>query len=933
MGKVFRRAISVVLVFVMSLTLTSYNVGANEVYSFNEVSGVVGESESVDLDDLVGETLNPNLKECEEETSEDVTTTTVKAYDSEEEISEVAWTNGFIEETSEDVTTTTVKAYDSEEENSEVTWTNDFIEETSEGQNINDYEREIFERINEIIENSKPQTVGTDEEDSFEALESAINELISINAEESVLNDKVLELDRISVATNSEIEELEVLDELIFSEELLKVGNHSNVASPSVIINSTYDRYEIYTGENAGTVKISDNNGIYYNDNTKVRVLRDMVDSNNNSPILLNLASNVQFFNFDNSNDNYILLPEGFVEDLVVQGSGNGYFNPQGISKLDHIKVELTFNSSYLGKYELFEYGVLYYLSCYEGVLGEYYYYDPSTTDIDRAATFYVNNKIMDRTYNIVSEYYYKSPSGEQLSFKPTWVLNSDNLIGINREGYAKQWVNFPYFLIKTGEKYWNIRESIEQSTYLSEYLEGYYEQYLTERPYGNIAERLVALDDVYKTEEDLLNDNISLKAVHPYVKSDAIIITGNFREDTITDANKLRAGGVLSYDTSAVLCLNVSDYRAKSVQVYLNGEKLISNNNHGLYTLTNGECQFRIDGSKLLNDENSRNVVSFILLNEEGNYLTDSQGRIINSYISLIRNSSINKQSYIISFNTNGGTAVTSVSVEEGNKLSLPTNPIKGGKNFLGWYNDIEFQDKFDANEYIIGEKVLYALWGDEIPIPNKSIGYSGDAVGGKGSGGVGGGSSGGGSGGGNGGGGNGGGGGIDVNGISIGTKTNDTLNPLTAIKNADSPSVANAEAIRGNWVINGEKWHFTDNDGNDYKDRWAYIDLSNDPINENANWYRFDENGDIITGYYFVEDKVYCFDDGSINKGDEGKMLVGWHWLPSFDGGYCCYYFNTSDENRGILEMDDVTSDGYRVDIFGRWCDSGQVQRRSYR
>ena len=41
----------------------------------------------------------------------------------------------------------------------------------------------------------------------------------------------------------------------------------------------------------------------------------------------------------------------------------------------------------------------------------------------------------------------------------------------------------------------------------------------------------------------------------------------------------------------------------------------------------------------------------------------------------------------------------------------------------------------------------------------------------------------------------------------------------------------------------------------------------------------------------------------------------------------------FNTSDENIGILEMDDVTSDGFRVDIFGRWCDSGQVQRRSSR
>ena len=198
---------------------------------------------------------------------------------------------------------------------------------------------------------------------------------------------------------------------------------------------------------------------------------------------------------------------------------------------------------------------------------------------------------------------------------------------------------------------------------------------------------------------------------VHPYVKSSAITITGNFRADTINDENKLRSGGVLPYDTYAVLNLNVTDHRAKSVQVYLNGEKLISNNNHGLYALNNGKCQLRIDGSKLLTDENSRNVISFILLNEEGNYLVDQQNRIINSYISLIRNSSINKVSHLISFNTNGGSSVTSVSVEEGNKLSLPTNPRKNNKNFLGWYNDTAFQNKFDPNEYITSPKVLYAL------------------------------------------------------------------------------------------------------------------------------------------------------------------------------------------------------------------------------
>ena len=611
--------------------------------------------------------------------------------------------------------TVVVETEPEEDDTIESTALIDFIEETSSGQNINDYEKEALEKINEIIESSDLENSETNEEETSNILESVLDDVIKNKIEESESVTEEIStyevVDLTDIATQSEIAELQVDDTFFLNDGLLGAGNHPSTASPSVVIHSAYDRYEIYTGENAGTVNISDDNGNYYNGNTNVKVIRDMMDSNNNSPILLNLTNNVQFFDFDSSNDNYVLLPNGFVEDLVARYSGNGYLNPQGINLLDHIEVRLEFNNTDLGNYDLFEYGVLYYLSCYEGVLGEYYYYDPNTTNIDRAASFYVNNRIMDRTYNIVSEYYYKSPSGEQLSFKPTWVLNSDNLIGANKENYAKQWVNFPYFLIKTGEKYWNLRDSIEQSTYLSEYAEGYYEQYLTEQPYGNVAERLVVLDNIYKSEADLLNDNTNTMTVHPYVKSSAITITGNFRADTINDENKLRSGGVLPYDTYAVLNLNVTDHRAKSVQVYLNGEKLISNNNHGLYALNNGKCQLRIDGSKLLTDENSRNVISFILLNEEGNYLVDQQNRIINSYISLIRNSSINKVSHLISFNTNGGSSVTSVSVEEGNKLSLPTNPRKNNKNFLGWYNDTAFQNKFDPNEYITSPKVLYAL------------------------------------------------------------------------------------------------------------------------------------------------------------------------------------------------------------------------------
>ena len=821
-----------------------------------------------------------------------------------------------------------------EEIETAVSIVNDFIEETSSGQHINDYEEEVLEIINEIIESS--ELIETETTNTFE--NSLLDKIYNNIEEKEIVDEEIetLETEDVVIATINEIDDI-VLENNLFETTLFGAGIHEAVASPSVVIHSTYDRYEIYTGENEGTVTISDDNGIYYNSNTNVKVIRDLSDSDNNNPILLSLANNVKVFGFDNSNDNYVLLPDGFVESIISKYSGNGYLNPQGINRLDHIEVNVEFNNTNLGKYDLFEYGVLYYLSCYEGVLGEYYYYDPNTTDIDKAALFYVNNRIMDRTYNVVSEYYYKSPSGEQLTFKPTWVINSNNLTGSNKETYAKQWVNFPYFLIKTGEKYWNLRDSIEQSTYLSEYSEGYYEQYLTERPYGNVSEKLVVLDDVFKTEESLLYDNTRVQTVHPYVKSDNITITGNFRKDNINDVDKLPAGGVLPYDTNAVLNISTTERKAKTIQVYLNGEKLITNNNRGLYTLTNGKCQVRIDGSKLLDEENSRNVVSFIVLDEIGEYVTDAKGRIVNSYISLIRSSNINKATYTISFNTNGGTTLPNIYVEEGNKLSLPTNPRKEGFVFQGWYNDQYFQNRFDTNEYITGGKTLYALWGQSISYSSSRSRSSG-----------------------------GGGGGGSGSGVSVSNKpvVASMLNPLETLANTntstetntntdtnadtstntdenaeantatDKPNTMNTIGIKGNWFKTDDKWSFTDSDGKDYKNTWVLIDVSNNPMDQRSDWYRFDEDGNMLTGYYTTEDgRVYCFNDGALNEGDEGKMLVGWHWLPSSDDEYCCYYFETNIENRGVLVTDTVTSDGYTVDEFGRWLNEDKVQRRSYR
>jgi len=64
------------------------------------------------------------------------------------------------------------------------------------------------------------------------------------------------------------------------------------------------------------------------------------------------------------------------------------------------------------------------------------------------------------------------------------------------------------------------------------------------------------------------------------------------------------------------------------------------------------------------------------------------------------------------VSFETNGGTAVESITVSYGQKISLPVTK-KQGESFGGWYRDAGFAVLFDFSKDVISEDItLYALW-----------------------------------------------------------------------------------------------------------------------------------------------------------------------------------------------------------------------------
>ena len=65
----------------------------------------------------------------------------------------------------------------------------------------------------------------------------------------------------------------------------------------------------------------------------------------------------------------------------------------------------------------------------------------------------------------------------------------------------------------------------------------------------------------------------------------------------------------------------------------------------------------------------------------------------------------------YTITFVTNGGTAIASITQDYGTALALPT-PTKDGYGFGGWYTDQNCTKRFTANTMPAGNTTLYAKW-----------------------------------------------------------------------------------------------------------------------------------------------------------------------------------------------------------------------------
>ncbi len=72
----------------------------------------------------------------------------------------------------------------------------------------------------------------------------------------------------------------------------------------------------------------------------------------------------------------------------------------------------------------------------------------------------------------------------------------------------------------------------------------------------------------------------------------------------------------------------------------------------------------------------------------------------------------------YTITFNSNGGSEVQSVKVEENEIIPVPAEPTKEGYYFAGWYIDDTFMQEWDFKNFtVISNLELFARWEANIP------------------------------------------------------------------------------------------------------------------------------------------------------------------------------------------------------------------------
>ena len=136
-------------------------------------------------------------------------------------------------------------------------------------------------------------------------------------------------------------------------------------------------------------------------------------------------------------------------------------------------------------------------------------------------------------------------------------------------------------------------------------------------------------------------------------------------------------------------------------------------------------------------------------------------------------------------------------------------------------------------------------------------------------------------------------------------------TSRPSGGGSSSSGPAVTKKASL-GKWIQDEKGWWYQYNAGSWPKAQWVELEW-----NGVKNWYYFDENGYMETGW--KQDGEYLYYLHNVSDGTQGHMYTGWHQI-----GGLWYYFNTQEGEygpKGALLRGAVTPDGYAVDADGVW------------
>ena len=86
--------------------------------------------------------------------------------------------------------------------------------------------------------------------------------------------------------------------------------------------------------------------------------------------------------------------------------------------------------------------------------------------------------------------------------------------------------------------------------------------------------------------------------------------------------------------------------------------------------------------------------------------------------------------ETYTVIFDTNGGSNIAPVEVEDGEIVARPEDPTNGDKIFRGWFADDTCTVEFDFNTPITADTTIYADWADPVVLHTVTFNTSGGST-----------------------------------------------------------------------------------------------------------------------------------------------------------------------------------------------------------